>query len=287
MLEPKPAAEVFAAAAAAAADAADASAAAADDDDEGREVRATFRGRAVSCKQVFRSGGNEDTTGWCVWPASAVALRLLARASPALPAPAATDDAAFAKLRLLELSAGAGLVALAAAAAGARVVACETAAQLPLLRANAAAGAGDLRTAQMYWGEEPDESILSAGPFDLILACDLIFIALRDGCQRELAWTLRRLAACAPVALIWEERRIADEDAFVRALALPAANDNGGEYAAALTLEEIVDEHIVSLAKEDRLLGCGGQDEGELTALFYTPPPIRVVILRGAQTVRA
>ena len=128
----------------------------------------------------------------------------------------------------------------------------------------------------LYWGAEL--SALSAhAPFDAVVACDLVFIALRDGRARELDRTLRRLATeLAPVLLVYEERRIADEDAFVRALALP-----GGDGAPPLRCDEVEDPELVRLPKDERLVGLGGHDEGELEGLFYMPPPVRVVVLRA------
>ena len=244
------------------------------------DVCVSFLGHSVSVQQSHRTGGCEDTTGWRCWPASAVALRVLA--SPALAsllrspragagAAAAAAAAPFSALSLLDLSAGAGLVAAAASAAGARVTATETESALPLLAANAPRAA----TLSLYWGAELS-AVAPHAPFDAVVACDLVFIALRDGRARELDRTLRRLTSFAPVLLVWEERRIADEDAFVRALALP-----GGDGAPPLRCDEVDDPALVRLPKEERLVGLGGHDEGELEGLFYTPPPVRVVVLRA------
>jgi hypothetical protein len=244
------------------------------------DVRVSFLGHSVSVQQSHRTGG-EDNTGWRCWPASAVALRVLA--SPALalllrgPRAAAGGARAppaqpFSSLSLLDLSAGAGLVAAAASAAGARVTATETESALPLLAANAPRAA----TLSLYWGAELS-AVAPHAPFDAVVACDLVFIALRDGRARELDRTLRRLATeLAPVLLVYEERRIADEDAFVRALALP-----GGAAAPPLRCDEVEDPELVRLPKDERLVGLGGHDEGELEGLFYMPPPVRVVVLRA------
>ena len=243
------------------------------------DVRVSFLGHSVSVAQSHRSGGSEDTTGWRCWPASAVALRLLA--SPSLlsllgSARAGAAGAApppFSALSLLDLSAGAGLVSAAASAAGASVTATETASALGLLAANAPA----VVALPLYWGAEPCAALRARAPFDAVIACDLVFIALRDGRARELAWTLRRLAAqYAPVLCVWEERRIADEDAFVRALALP-----GDDGAPPLRCDEVDDCALLRLPKDERLVGLGTHDEGELEALFYTPPPVRAVVLRA------
>ena len=259
--------------------------------EEAAGVEARLRGRRVRVATVHRPRtASDDNTGWCVWPASAVLLRFLAdgRAlARVLNCSTIVDDAAFARLRVLELSAGAGLVAAAAAAAGALVVATETDSQLPQLRANAEPYGA--KCERLYWGDAEAEAKALAALDDrsgnkdslLVLACDLVFIALRDGREAELSSTLRRLSAKSQVVLVWEERRIADEDAFVQALGQPAADG-----APALLVAELADgpfASVLDLPKEERIVGGGGSGEGELGALFYSPPPVRMVLLTAAQ----
>ena len=256
-------------------------------------VIAVFRGHTVRISTIYRprTASSEDNTGWCVWPASAVLLRLLAdgRAlARVLGCSAPVDDANFARLRVLELSAGAGLVAAAAAAAGARVIATETETQLPQLRANAEPHGAICE--RLLWGDAGAEAKALAalggsgggggGGLPLVLACDLVFIALRDGREAALDSTLRRLASSAKVLLIYEERRIADENAFVAGLGRPASDG-----AAALCVEELSDGPFAAcldLPKDERIIGGGGAGEGELGALFYSPPPVRMVLLSAA-----
>lgn len=253
-------------------------------DSDAPPVCVRFRGCSVSVSQIRRrreSHGGEDETGWRVWPASAVLLRWLSDDGALAAALSLPSPRAFSSLRLLDLSAGAGLVACACAAAGARVAASEVASALPLLRGNASAAGAAVAIEQLYWGEEPPPALLAAGAADLVLACDIVFCALRDGRSRELSWTLRRLLAahaCTAIAFCWEERRIAEEDAFVRALALPLAG--AGPEAPALSVEEVEGDEALVLPKVDRLLGAGGYGEEGLDGLFYTPPPVRIALLR-------
>ena len=108
----------------------------------------TFRGRAVTLSQTprARDAAGEVSfvmpTGWCCWEASNILLRWLAddaHVRAALGGAAAAPPPAWGALRFLDLSAGAGLVALAVASAGAAAVAaCDIPEQLPQLRDNVA-----------------------------------------------------------------------------------------------------------------------------------------------------
>ena len=107
-------------------------------------VRTSFRGQEVKLLQTPREKGEDgsDNTGWAVWEASNILLRWVAHddnvtyamrsaSSPQIP------PYSWNKLRMLDLSAGAGLVALAAAAAGAAsVAASDIPAQLEQLKDN-------------------------------------------------------------------------------------------------------------------------------------------------------
>lgn len=105
-------------------------------------VRYTFRGRELSLLQTprERSAGGPDNTGWCLWEASNVLLRWVAQERNLRHALGWAPDAAppaWPSLRLLDMSAGAGLAALSVASAGARAVAAsDIPEQLPQLRDN-------------------------------------------------------------------------------------------------------------------------------------------------------
>ncbi len=84
------------------------------------------------------------------------------------------DPARVAGLRVVELGCGLGVPSLAAARAGAEVLAtdaCEEA--LALLRRNARENGFELQTAVVDWGR-PDE-LVRRGPFDLVLAGDVLY----------------------------------------------------------------------------------------------------------------
>lgn len=91
------------------------------------------------------------------------------------PAGLALADALPARLdgrRVLELGCGLGLPSLVAAARGARVLATDWAEEaLELLRVNAERNGIALETARVRW-DEPDRL---AGPWDLVLAADVLY----------------------------------------------------------------------------------------------------------------
>ena len=159
-------------------------------------------------------------------------------------------------LHVVDLSAGAGLVALALASAGAALVtATDTPAQLPLLRSNLAPAAANARVLELLWGEDvaplaaargaSDTGALAAAsdaaaggasafpppPPRLCVCSDILYIALRDGLSRQLSWTLRALAASMPLLFAFEERLISEETAFMLALSEPLEAAPGPEGA--------------------------------------------------------
>lgn len=191
-------------------------------------VKTSFRGKEVALLQTPRDKGEDgqDNTGWAVWEASNILLRWVAsdanvaHALSSAPGDANAIDPApahhtWSSLSVLDLSAGAGLVALAAAAGGARAVAAsDIPAQLPQLRDNIRRSGyavvsptststsiqGGIAVIPYYWGEDVaalKPSALSsedeAGDvwYDLVLVSDIIFIAIRDGRTKELEKTLR------------------------------------------------------------------------------------------------
>jgi hypothetical protein len=216
----------------------------------------TFRGAAVTLQQEplsARTGdGSGDTTGRIVWECSSVLLRWLehdanlARLSCATPLLSA--------LRAMDLSAGAGLLALSLSAAGCtRVAAAETATQLPQLSRNVAAARAGVALLEHRWGDAPESlappwAAAGAPSYDFATCSDVLFIALRDGVAAELAATLRVLARAVAGGILFgfEERLVREEGAFMAALS------EGG----ALRVEELPHGDTV-LAREHAL-----QDEG-------------------------
>lgn len=241
----------------------------------------------------------QDNTGWSVWECSNICLRYLAsddNVRHILNGTAAVvQSGEFRSLSIVDLSAGAGLLAIAFAAAEAAVVAAtDIPAQLPQLWDNVALGgcaprlvdaatgedvsdaaavaalgvaaasaaessasarAHPVSIVPLFWGESlaPLDSALrraraaaalssaaaaaaTAGPSpggawplpasDIVVASDILFIALRDGRAPELRRTLVRLLRqrlCSAVVFGYEERLFREEDAWMRALGLGTA----------------------------------------------------------------
>jgi hypothetical protein len=133
--------------------------------------------------------------------------------------------------RVLDLSAGLGLVGLACAKLGARVVLTDIGdKQLATLRGNAALngfGADSVAVEPLAWGDLPAlQRIVNAyGPFDLVLACDLVYIGVRDRITHLLLATLKaltegdaRTGAIPTILLSFEERTPTEERALLEAL---------------------------------------------------------------------
>jgi predicted nicotinamide N-methyase len=77
-------------------------------------------------------------------------------------------------MRVVEVGCGLGLASLGAALAGADVLATDwSAAALALLQDNAAANGLDVATAQVDW--TAPAPLLERGPFDLVLAADVLY----------------------------------------------------------------------------------------------------------------
>ena len=209
-------------------------------------------------------------------------------------------DKEFSALRVLDLSAGAGLVTLACAAAGAFVVSCDLPSQLPQLELNVHESGADVQMVPYFWGQPVDALIAAAQiptcdpPFDLVLASDIVFIAIRDGLTGQLAKSIVELASRArSVLLVFEERLPDEEQDFLEALGFvppPTVGrrrrgvDEPAIAAAAagppLLVREVTGPAVV-LSAEEALSGAGGHPDTDLwsPSLFWEPPPIRLFII--------
>jgi predicted nicotinamide N-methyase len=113
-------------------------------------------------------------------------------------------------LRVVELGAGLGLPSLAAALAGARVLATDWAPDaIALLERNAAANGIELELERVAW-TQPDE-LVARGPFDLALAADVLYE------RRNVEPLLALLSRLAPEALVADPRRPAAAEFLERA----------------------------------------------------------------------
>jgi predicted nicotinamide N-methyase len=108
----------------------------------------------------------------------------------------ALDRADLTGKRVVELGCGLGVASLAAARAGAVVLATDIEAEpLELLGRNAADNGLDVETAVVDWSEPA--SLLERAPFDLAIAADVVY---EDDAVRSLAELLPRLAPRAWIA---------------------------------------------------------------------------------------
>lgn len=154
-------------------------------------------GRSV----VIRQDPSNTATGGCIWETSyllaewaqrELAPRLeLSRAGRAPP------------LRCLEMGAGCGLLGVALAHAGCKVLLTECEESMPNLEANVAANApapsprgGQCAAARLGWGNEADAAaaVSQHGPFDVVLGTDVVF---RSALVEPLLRTLWRCCSAA------------------------------------------------------------------------------------------
>ena len=215
-----------------------------------------------------------DNTGWAIWPANAILLRALGddswTASRLLPA--RVPD-----WRVLDLSAGAGLLSCCFKAAGGVVVAVDLPEQVEqcAFNCNAVPGPGSARVVPYAWGA-PLSAVVPVGwgdtpPFHLCVACDILYIALRDGVAPLLADTLRQaVTLCGFVLFAFEERLPDEESAFMEELALTVGVQEWGKGECVLSIDEAIE-------------GTGGHASTELwnPRLFWEPPPLRVFTLKA------
>jgi hypothetical protein len=174
------------------------------------------------------------------------------------------------------------------------VTSCDIALQLPQLERNVMSAGLESRVKiePFYWGESI-QHLTARGGFDLILASDIVFIAIRDGITDKLAASLRELTQhCHRLLFVFEERLPDEEQEFMELLGLPRSSKPRSRRAATapppvaisepatLQVLEITGDALV-LTQEDALKGAGGHPDTELwmPSLFWEPPPIRLFIL--------
>jgi hypothetical protein len=235
----------------------------------------------------------------------------------------------FSELRLLDLSAGAGLLAISFAKAGAaNAAASDIPAQLPQLEENVEraglavrrwpsssstaaedekappkrlCGPGGITVVPLYWGEPleglkesmTDKPIEAAPPCDITVASDILFIALRDGRTKELAYTLKNLllkGVTKAILFAFEERLWREEDEWMREVMGLGFEPPSSPSGSAATAED--DRHLfrvtelkgddVTLTFEESLASKGaGAPDSEIfnPFLFWECPPVRMFII--------
>lgn len=84
---------------------------------------------------------------------------------------------------------------------------------------------------------------------------------------------------CRSLIFVFEERLPDEEQEFMQELGLGASSE--GALNSTLSVEELKGE-AVTIEYEQSLQGAGGHADTELwnPSLFWTPPPIRMFILR-------
>jgi predicted nicotinamide N-methyase len=185
-----------------------------------------------------------DTTGWMTWNASISLIDYL-------QSPHCNDVEGR---KVADLSTGNGLVTLAAAYIGATsVVATEIPSCSALTRVNVDCNPNvkDIIKVKDYlWGED----VCPIQGCDLVLACDLLFIAVRDSIYELLHKSLVDIChANEKLLFAYEERIVNKEQAFMVNL------------AKELNVEAIPHAHIE--------VTNDGDD------MFYEPPSIRMYLL--------
>jgi predicted nicotinamide N-methyase len=186
-----------------------------------------------------------DTTGWMTWNASISLIDYLQ--SP--------HCLGVKGQKVADLSTGNGLVALAAAYLGAKgVVATEIPSCSALTRVNVDCNPSVkniIEVKDYLWGAEGNCPIQGC---NLVLACDLLFIAVRDSIYDLLHKSLVDICqANERLLFAYEERIVNKEQAFMTNL------------AKELNVEAIADAHIE--------VTNDGDD------MFYEPPSVRMYFL--------
>ncbi len=198
--------------------------------------------------------------------------------------------AELAGARVLEISAGTGLLAIAAAACGADVLVTDIAQQVPLIKANAAAnerivaaGGGRVEVGIHAWGDvdgafssapgggDGGDGTAARARYRLGICSEALYIAIREGRVEELLRSLAAMvAACDVVVFGFQERALEAEDAVLARVGEGASVTRLGEGAL-----DFRDACIPPLVDCD--------DGDNVVPLFYEHPPVRLYLLTRAR----
>ena len=199
----------------------------------------------------------QNTTGWVTWNATVSVLAYLEEHVHDLVRNANVGD----------LSTGNGLIALATAYMGARhVVATEVPTCLPLTMANVCANPtiqDRIQVLSYKWGQQ-GEGECPIRNCRLVVGCDLLFIAIRDGLCDELRQCLVELCQNNnQVLFAFEERVVDQEQAFMESL------------EQRLHVHRVPDEQVVT----KDLSNAEGEND-----MFYEAPSVRLYLLTNTTT---
>ena len=215
-------------------------------------------------------GALARTTGWVTWNASLVVLRYLEDHCEDLVKQKVCGD----------LSSGNGLIAVGLSLLGARrVLATEVTSCIELTRANVdinrAIGFCGVEVQEFFWGTGPSPfSKCEAEPFDLVVACDLLFIGIRDSLLDELATTVINLCkGITRVLFVYEERLPRKESNFIE------------------ELSRHIDVKAIPLDKMDLSICRNPQSDeteenDEFLDIFYQPPTIHMFLCKERRGTR-
>jgi len=156
-------------------------------------------------------GSLAKTTGWVTWSAAFAVISYLERNVQILVKGKTLGD----------LSTGNGVVALAAAYLGAKSVICTEIPSCSTLPRENLKRNIDIKdrvlVEDFYWGEK--EKVCPILSCDIDFACDLLFIAIRDGLIDELEKTLLEMVQNNKIVIfIYEERLTDKEQLFIDGL---------------------------------------------------------------------
>lgn len=197
------------------------------------------------------------TTGWTIWNSSFIILRYLERQ---LRTPS------FELGRVLDLSGGLGLLGIACALHGASSTISEVgSAQIEAIKLNAQQNllGSTIVVKKFEWGSK--SALNDLGPLDLVLASDLLYIAIRENLEDELLSTLVELvhSAGTPSILFAFEVRLPHKEAsFLKQL---SSRVDLKEFAS----EEVDLSDIVAAAHDTN------QEAANLGDFFYEQPDFK------------
>jgi predicted nicotinamide N-methyase len=220
------------------------------------------------------------TTGRTVWNATFALLREVEGRFAACPDPTRHDVPSSPQWwhgkRVLDLSAGLGLVGIGLAKLGARVVMTDLGeSQIDILKKNVKFN--HLTETQVYcqelaWGDEAAlQSLLAShGPFDVVIAVDLLYITVRENNPEPLLQTLSTLLKTCKecVLLCFEDRQPVPETDFTTKISAVAGKVVHQDLSCRLLPE---DSHLGASVPEAETLFAG--------ISFHEKPKIHLVQL--------
>lgn len=250
---------------------------------QGNTVSFDFAGHPVDITQSTPSSFMLDT-GWMIWDVAYVLLRYL------------EQNYNIKGTRILDLSAGTGILGICLAKAGALVTLTDTGEQVHLLNQNVSSNCpkelknNTINTVDYAWGKdtaifndykfenskkEKEEEEKTEEPkeekdvFDLICCSDLVYPAVRYKLNKELIHSFRlfcQMSKKVEILLAFEKRCDKDEEAFIE------------ECKEWFECIEVTNEILKSCVKDVKKVGMGMF--AAITAMQRRENDFRIVKLR-------